>query len=57
VAAFRDKVGLPFTLGQRGVRRSDIPELARHALEDVCIVTNPRRANQRDVEVIYEEAL
>jgi alcohol dehydrogenase len=57
VAAVPAKLGLSFTLGQRGVRRSDIPELARHALEDVCIVTNPRRANQRDVEVIYEEAL
>lgn len=57
VDAFRARVGLHLTLGQRGVRSGDIPVLARHAMEDVCIVTNPRRASQRDVEVIYEEAL
>ncbi len=40
-----------------GVSRSDIPQLAKNALNDVCMVTNPRRPNQRDIEVIYEEAL
>jgi alcohol dehydrogenase class IV len=57
VEALRTEVGIQATLGQRGVRRCDIPALARNALADVCIVTNPRRANQRDVEVVYEEAL
>ena len=57
VAAFRAKIGLSVTLGRRGVRRGDIPLLARHALEDVCFVTNPRRATRRDVEVMYEESL
>jgi alcohol dehydrogenase class IV len=57
VDALRAEVGITATLGQRGVRRCDVPALARHALEDVCIVTNPRPANQRDIEVVYEEAL
>lgn len=57
VEALRAEVGVTATLGQRGVRTCDAPALARRALEDVCIVTNPRRANQRDLEVVYEEAL
>lgn len=57
VEALRTEVGITATLGERGVKRSDVPTLARNALADVCIVTNPRPANQRDVEVVYEEAL
>lgn len=57
IDALRLEVGIKATLGQRGVHRVDIPELARNALQDVCIVTNPRRANQRDVELVYEESL
>ncbi len=57
VDTLRTEVGIASSLGQRGVKRSDAPTLAHRALEDVCVVTNPRRANQRDLEVVYEEAL
>jgi alcohol dehydrogenase class IV len=50
-------VGVAPTLGRHGIHRSDVPELAEHAIQDVCAVTNPRRANRRDLEVLYEEAL
>lgn len=50
-------LGFDRTLGQLGVHRSDIPELARKAMKDPCMVTNPRRPKQRDIEVLYEEAL
>ncbi|WP_277987318.1 iron-containing alcohol dehydrogenase [Billgrantia tianxiuensis] len=50
-------VGLTGTLGRVGVSTSDVPFLARHALEDPCILTNPRRSGPRDVQVVYEEAL
>lgn len=53
----REEVGVYHTLSQMGVSRSDIPQLAKNALADACIVTNPRRPNRRDIEVIYEEAL
>ena len=53
----REEVGVYHTLSQMGVTRSDIPQLAKNALNDACMVTNPRRPNQRDIEVIYEEAL
>jgi alcohol dehydrogenase class IV len=57
VTALLAEVGVRATLGERGVRSNDVPELAANALADVCIVTNPRRANQRDIETVYEEAL
>jgi alcohol dehydrogenase len=49
--------GIRQTLGQRNVLRSDVKDLARKAVADPCIVTNPRRPVPRDIEVIYEEAL
>jgi alcohol dehydrogenase class IV len=57
VNALRAEVGVRATLGERGVRTCDVQELAGNALADVCIVTNPRRAEQRDIESVYEEAL
>jgi len=31
--------------------------LSEKAIKDYCIVTHPRRPNQRDIEVFYEEAM
>ncbi|HSD58542.1 MAG TPA: alcohol dehydrogenase-like regulatory protein ErcA [Methanotrichaceae archaeon] len=53
----RKASGIDRTLGQIGVHKSCIPELARKAMKDPCIVTNPRRPCQKDIEAIYEEAL
>jgi len=39
------------------VNLSDIPFLSQHAMQDPCILTNPRSSTQRDVEVVYAEAL
>jgi alcohol dehydrogenase class IV len=57
IASLRKQAGLLSTLGTVGMRRSDVPELAEHALGDPCIVTNPRMLKRRDMEVICEEAL
>lgn len=57
IVRFRQSVGINRTLRQLGVQRSDIPQLAKNALRDACLATNPRKCNQRDLEVIYEEAL
>ncbi|MCP4135357.1 MAG: iron-containing alcohol dehydrogenase [bacterium] len=51
------KVGIVNTLGSHGISSADIASLAKKALDDACIVTNPRKANKRDIEVLYEEAL
>jgi alcohol dehydrogenase class IV len=53
----REAIGLHDTLSRSGVHRTEVHELAEAALDDPCVVTNPRQLNQRDVEVIYEESL
>jgi alcohol dehydrogenase class IV len=53
----RETAGLGGTLSDCGVHRSEVPQLAELALNDPCVVTNPRRPCQRDIEVIYEESL
>ena len=57
INSLREKAGITYTLSQVGVKREDIPELARKALADPCIFTNPRQPGQRDIEAIYEKAL
>jgi alcohol dehydrogenase class IV len=57
IRKLRQALGFTCTLGEHNVRRSDIPELARKAMIDPCMVTNPRRPTTRDIEVIYEQAL
>lgn len=53
----KQAVGFNDTLSMHGVRMADIPFLANHAMADPCILTNPRKSRQRDVEVVYGEAL
>lgn len=53
---FRELAGIRHTLGQCGVTSKDIPLLARNAINDACMVTNPRQPAIRDIEGIYESA-
>ncbi|GFE62454.1 iron-containing alcohol dehydrogenase [Geobacter sp. AOG2] len=58
VRRLRTAAGISGGLGDRGVRSGDLGDLAANALRDACMVTNPRHPrHQRDIEVIYEEAL
>lgn len=57
LAAFKNRLGLQAGLGSRGVHSSDIPSLARKALADPCMATNPRRPRLADIENLYAEAL
>lgn len=57
VRHLKNEVGLTQRLKEAGVSSSDIPILSGKALKDPCILTNPRKSNKRDVEVVYEEAL
>ena len=57
VITLKADVGLTQKLAESGVSITDIPVLSEHALDDPCILTNPRKSNQRDVEAVYEEAL
>lgn len=57
IRRLKASVGIDRTLSSDGIRSSDIPDLAYRAIRDPTLVTNPRRATQRDLEVIYEESL
>ncbi|MEZ4600243.1 MAG: alcohol dehydrogenase-like regulatory protein ErcA [Syntrophotaleaceae bacterium] len=57
VRKLKVEAGLNRILSDLGVTRSDLPVLSRKALRDPCLITNPRKASQRDLEVIYEESL
>jgi len=57
IATLKKNVGITRSLSDHGMSRSDISYLVRKALQDPCMVTNPRRPSPRDIEVIYEEAL
>ncbi|EKF85656.1 alcohol dehydrogenase-like regulatory protein ErcA [Methanobacterium formicicum] len=51
------EAGINYSLKDVGVATSDIPELAGKAMNDACIITNPRRPTQKDVEEIFKNAL
>ena len=57
VFTLKHEVGIRNQLRQRGVKTSDISELSKKAIKDACMLTNPRKAAQRDIELIYEEAM
>jgi alcohol dehydrogenase class IV len=57
IVRLREAAGLGGTLSRSGVHRTEVHELAGIALNDPCVVTNPRRPGRRDIEVIYEESL
>ncbi|MGC9196495.1 MAG: alcohol dehydrogenase-like regulatory protein ErcA [Syntrophobacteraceae bacterium] len=53
----RLQAGVDMGLTQIGVTSGDIPGLARMAMQDPCMVTNPKIPSRKDIEIIYEEAL
>lgn len=57
IRRLREAAGVSESLRDKGAQISDVPELAQKAMNDPCLATNPRRLNQRDIEVIFEEAL
>ena len=54
--AMLDAAGAPRSLRSIGVQQEDLPELARRALKDVCIVTSPRQADEKDLLAILKRA-
>ncbi len=53
----RKKLNIDVSLGEIGVKHSDISKLAGNAINDPCVATNPRRSTQKDIELLYERAL
>ena len=46
VRSMRMHLGISKSLGQVNVRPQDIPHLSEKALNDACLLTNPRSAGQ-----------
>lgn len=57
VAVLGAGLGVPRQLRQFGVTAADVPTLARNALSDACVVTNPRAATEEDLAAILRAAL
>lgn len=57
VMELKKKVGITEQLEKRGVKLTDIPQLSKKAVKDACMLTNPRKANEADVNTIYREAM
>lgn len=53
----KDSVGINATLEEIGVTKADIPRLAVNAMEDSCVVTNPKIPKIEEIEKIFENAL
>jgi alcohol dehydrogenase class IV len=57
IGSLRERAGLRSTLRKLGVTEKVLPELAKYALSDPCMVTNPREPGIADIEGIYAKAL
>lgn len=51
------QVGVPRGLADLGVRDEDVPVLARNAMADACITTNPRAADEAQLRALFRAAL
>jgi alcohol dehydrogenase len=53
----RESLGVTDRLSDLGVTKKDLPELAKKAIRDPCLATNPKKMTTTDIERIYEKAL
>jgi alcohol dehydrogenase len=53
----RESLGITERLSDLGVTKKDLPELARKAIRDPCLATNPKKLTVEDIVRIYERAL
>lgn len=57
VARFKRGIGITGALRDQGVGEKDIPQLARMAVDDPCMATNPVPPSIHDIETVYAQAL
>ncbi|GAA1665426.1 1,3-propanediol dehydrogenase [Mycolicibacterium murale] len=51
------EVGVPRGLAQLGVSDADVPILAKNALHDACMTTNPRAVDEQQVQALFRAAM
>ncbi len=56
IREFRNNIGLTKSLSELGVQRQDFAFLARNALNDFALGSNPKKPSQKDIESICEQA-
>lgn len=56
IAAFKSRLGVTQTLADLGVSQDALAALARNALSDPCLLTNPRQPTETELEALYEDA-
>ena len=57
VRRLADELGVPKGLAEIGVGESDIGVLSAMTLADACLSTNPREADQADIETLFRVAM
>jgi alcohol dehydrogenase len=57
IAELRMSAGINSTLGDLGVDKKDLDQLANNAIKDPCLATNPCEPKLEDIKAIYERAL
>ncbi len=57
VRRLADDVGVPRGLADLGVTEADVHQMAHTALDDACLTTNPREADEADVRRLFLDAL
>lgn len=55
--ALAHRVGVPRGLADLGVLDTDVPVLARNAMADACITTNPRAADEAQLQALFRAAM
>jgi alcohol dehydrogenase class IV len=57
LAALKVRIGIPATLGSKGITRDHIARLVDIAINDICHQTNPKKVSAADFERIFTQAL
>lgn len=57
VRRLADELGVPKGLGEIGVTEGDVGVLSSMTMADACLSTNPREADEADIEALFRAAL
>lgn len=57
VRSVSDRLGVPRGLAELGVTEADVATLARNALADACLTTNPRPVTEAELDTLFRAAL
>ncbi|GAB3051875.1 iron-containing alcohol dehydrogenase [Virgibacillus ainsalahensis] len=57
VKKLADDIGTPRRFSEMGLEESHISAMSKIAMEDACMITNPRDLNIRDVEKLFYQAI